>query len=382
MQIAVNTRLLLKGKLEGIGWFTYENLLRITRQHPEHQFYFLFDRPYCNDFIFSENITPVVLRPQSRHPVLWYIWFEWSVSRFLRKTKVDVFLSPDGFIPLRTKTPQIAVIHDINFYHDPQGLPFLTSWYLNKFFPQFARHASRVVTVSQFSKNDIINSYQVNASKIDVVYNGANSKFQPLTASAAEDIRKELSDGLPYFVFVGAFSPRKNVNRLIKAYSIFRDKTNAPVKLVLVGEPMFKTTAIQKAYNQSKYKSDIVFAGRKEVESLWKIVGAATAMIYPPLFEGFGIPILEAMQCDIPLAVSNTTSMPEVAGNAAIYFDPLDPEAIANSMKALWSNPELRLQLVSNARIQRENFSWDTAAEKIYRSMLEAVKNGQTQSLT
>lgn len=382
MQIAVNTRLLLKGKLEGIGWFTYENLLRITRQHPEHQFYFLFDRPYCNDFIFSENITPVVLRPQSRHPVLWYIWFEWSVSRFLRKTKVDVFLSPDGFIPLRTKTPQIAVIHDINFYHDPQGLPFLTSWYLNKFFPQFARHASRVVTVSQFSKNDIINSYQVNASKIDVVYNGANSKFQPLTASAAEDVRKELSDGLPYFVFVGAFSPRKNVNRLIKAYSIFRDKTNAPVKLVLVGEPMFKTTAIQKAYNQSKYKSDIVFAGRKEVESLWKIVGAATAMIYPPLFEGFGIPILEAMKCDIPLAVSNTTSMPEVAGNAAIYFDPLDPEAIASSMMALWSNPELRLRLVSNARIQRENFSWDTAAEKIYRSMLEAVKNGQTQSLT
>lgn len=382
MQIAVNTRLLLKGKLEGIGWFTYENLLRITRQHPEHQFYFLFDRPYCNDFIFSENITPVVLRPQSRHPVLWYIWFEWSVSRFLRKTKVDVFLSPDGFIPLRTKTPQIAVIHDINFYHDPQGLPLLTSWYLNKFFPQFARHASRVVTVSQFSKNDIINSYQVNASKIDVVYNGANSKFQPLTASAAEDVRKELSDGLPYFVFVGAFSPRKNVNRLIKAYSIFRDKTNAPVKLVLVGEPMFKTTAIQKAYNQSKYKSDIVFAGRKEVESLWKIVGAATAMIYPPLFEGFGIPILEAMKCDIPLAVSNTTSMPEVAGNAAIYFDPLDPEAIASSMMALWSNPELRLRLVSNARIQRENFSWDTAAEKIYRSMLEAVKNGQTQSLT
>ncbi|MGD9976825.1 MAG: glycosyltransferase family 4 protein [Bacteroidales bacterium] len=380
MQIAVNTRLLLKGKLEGIGWFTYENLLRITRQHPEHQFYFLFDRPYCNDFIFSENITPVVLRPQSRHPVLWYIWFEWSVSRFLRKTKVDVFLSPDGFIPLRTKTPQIAVIHDINFYHDPQGLPLLTSWYLNKFFPQFARHASRVVTVSQFSKNDIINSYQVNASKIDVVYNGANSKFQPLTASAAEDVRKELSDGLPYFVFVGAFSPRKNVNRLIKAYSIFRDKTNAPVKLVLVGEPMFKTTAIQKAYNQSKYKSDIVFAGRKEVESLWKIVGAATAMIYPPLFEGFGIPILEAMKCDIPLAVSNTTSMPEVAGNAAIYFDPLDPEEIANSMMALWSNPDLRLQLVSNARIQREKFSWDLAAEKIYRSMLEAVKNGQTQS--
>ncbi len=374
MRIAVNTRLLLKDKLEGIGWFTFENFIRITRQHPEHHFYFLFDRPYSNDFIFSDNITPVVLAPQSRHPLLWYIWFEWSVTRFLKKNKIDIFVSPDGYLSLKSTIPQISVIHDINFYHTPHGLPRLTSWYLNHYFPIFAQKATRIVTVSQASKSDIVNCYKVHPNKIDVVYNGAGDIFSPLTETEIAATRREVSRNAPYFVFVGAFNPRKNVDGLIQAYSIFRNKTHSNVKLLLVGEPMFKTQSIKNTFEQSPYKTDIIFAGRKELNALRNIIGASLAMIYPSLFEGFGIPILEAMKCDIPLAVSETTSMPEVAGSAAIYFNPNDTNTIANAMERLWNEPELRALLVQNARIQKLKFSWDNSASNLYNSIINSTK--------
>ena len=135
MKIAVNTRLLLPNKLDGIGWFTYENLKIITQAHPEHEFIFLFDRKFSDELIFSDNITPEIIYPQSRHPLLWYWWFEHSVPNALRKHKADLFLSTDGYLSLNTDTPQVNVIHDINFKHHPKDLPFLVRHYYNFYFP-------------------------------------------------------------------------------------------------------------------------------------------------------------------------------------------------------------------------------------------------------
>ena len=167
MIIAVNTRLLIHGKLEGIGWFTFETLSRITRDHPEHQFLFVFDRPFSPEFIFSGNVTPIVLSPPTRHPVLWYIWFELQIPRILKKYKADLFFSPDGYLSLQTKVRQLAAIHDINFAHRPKDLPWLKAKYYNYFFPLFARKAQRIVTVSSFSKEDIHKTYHIGNDKID-----------------------------------------------------------------------------------------------------------------------------------------------------------------------------------------------------------------------
>ena len=151
MRIAVNTRLLLKDKLEGIGWYTYETLSRIVKSHPEHEFYFLFDRPYSKEFIFEKNVHPVVISPPTRHPILWYIWFEWRIPKILRKINADVFLSPDGFLSLKSNIPSIAVIHDINFKHHPKNLKFIHRIFYNYFFKKYAKKASRIVTVSNYS---------------------------------------------------------------------------------------------------------------------------------------------------------------------------------------------------------------------------------------
>ncbi|HUW07867.1 MAG TPA: glycosyltransferase family 1 protein [Williamwhitmania sp.] len=377
MKIAVNTRLLLPNRLEGIGWFTYETLKRIVGNHPEHEFFFLFDRPCSNEYIFTKNVTPVVLPPQSRHPVLWYIWFEFSVARFLRKNNIDIFISPDGYLSTRTKVPSIAVIHDINFAHHPEGMPILTGWYFNHFFPLFAKKAAHIVTVSEYSKSDIASTYNLPLDKISVAYNGVNPSYTILTPQEVDAERASLTEGKPYFLFVGAFNPRKNVARLIRAFDLFRQKHGEQYKLVLVGEKMFKTADIRRAYYEMEYKDDVVFTGRLNIARLQKVMGAAFSLVFVPYFEGFGIPLVEAMRCGVPIIASNRTSIPEVTQNAALLVDPFCVEEIAAAMIRLSTNPLLANELVSKGLERVKLFSWDITAERLWHATLQvASENG------
>ena len=215
MIIAVNTRLLLKDKLEGMGWFTHENLKRITLGHPEHTFIFLFDRPFTSEFIYSDNIRPVHVPPPSRHPVLWYWWFEHSIPRIMKKYRAGLYLGPDGYMPQHLKIPCHITIHDINFHHRPEDLPWFPRTYYQKYFPRFANRSARITTVSEYSKSDIVNSYGIDPDKIDVVYNGVNEIYSPLPPDDAERCRSFYTGGKPYFVFVGAMHPRKNLANLL-----------------------------------------------------------------------------------------------------------------------------------------------------------------------
>lgn len=373
MRIAINTRLLIKNKLEGIGWFTYETLKRITTSHPEHHFIFLFDRKPHPDFIFSSNVEAVVLSPQARHPILWIIWFEVSVFRFLRKNRIDLFVSPDGYISLRTKTPTMVVMHDINFFHHPEGVPAITRFYYNYFFPRYARKASKMVTVSNYSKDDIVQNFGIDPNKISVSYNGANTAFTPLTNDEIASTRERLTQGKPYFVFVGALSPRKNVARLITAFQQFQKVSKLDYRLVIVGEPMFMTTDIKEALNNLESKELVVFTGRLQIDRLRLVVGSAVALTYVPYFEGFGIPIVEAMRCHIPIIASNRTSIPEVAGDAAIYVDPFDIESMANAMKLVAIDPKLRDALAAKSAVRAQEFSWDKTAEELFKAMEEQL---------
>ncbi|HET6225139.1 MAG TPA: glycosyltransferase family 1 protein [Bacteroidia bacterium] len=369
MKIVVNTRLLLPNKLEGIGWFTYEALKRITRAHPEHHFIFLFDRNFDEEFIFSDNVTPLILSPPARHPILFYIWFEWSVAGFLNKYKPDLFLSPDGYLSLRTKCKQLAVIHDINFEHYPKDLSFIVHKYLTHFFPKFAKKASRIATVSDYSKNDIAATYQIDPQKIDVVYNGSNELYKPINSTLQEETKKKFSAGADYFLFVGALHPRKNIARLFQAFDNFKNKKSNPMKLVIVGEKYYWTAEIKQAYINMKFKDDVVFTGRLSTDDLKLVLGSAFALTYVPYFEGFGIPILEAMNCDVPVITSNVTAMPEIAAGAALLVNPFDVDSIADALSDLYSDQQLRTQLIEKGRKRRLDFSWDKTAQALWESI-------------
>ena len=180
MRIAVNTRFLLPKKMEGFGWYTFETISRIVKKHPEHEFYFFFDRPFDKKFIFASNVTPVVLNPPARHPILFKIWFDRSVTKALKKYQCDAFISPDGYLSLKTNVPQLGVIHDLNFEHHPKDIPASALKYLKNYFPKFAQKADRLCTVSEYSKQDIVKSYGIDPKKIDVTHNGVSDIFRPL----------------------------------------------------------------------------------------------------------------------------------------------------------------------------------------------------------
>ena len=361
--IAVNCRLLQQGKLEGIGWFTYEVLRRITRDHPDHRFFFIFDRPFSPDFVFSDNVFPLILRPPTRHPLLWYLWFEWRIPRLLAAIKADLFFSPDGYVSLRSPVPVIPVIHDINFVHRPQDLPFLYRWYYNRFFPRFARKAQRICTVSHFSAGDIAERFSVPPHKISVAWNGASELYRPLSGDDIESVRKQYCDGYPYFIFVGSLHPRKNLLNLLEAYQLFRNKTGSDVRMVIVGDKMWRKGA------PDKYPPGVIFTGRLEQEELRSIVGGALAMTFVPWFEGFGIPVLEAMQSGVPVLTSDCTSLPEVGGDAVLYANPGSIKEIANQMERLATQPTLRKELISKGLLQSRKFSWDHTAKEVWRCM-------------
>lgn len=369
MEIVVNTRLLLKNKLEGIGWFTYETLKRITTSHPHDHFIFLFDRDFDEEFIFSDNITPVILSPQARHPFLFYWWFELSVANFLNKYQADVFVSPDGYLSLNAEVKQLAVIHDLNFEHYPNDVPFLVRKYYKYFFPKFAQKATRIATVSEYSKNDIAQHYQINPSKIDVVYNGCNELYIPINEVLKKQTKQKFSKNCDYFLFVGALHPRKNISRLFKAFDKFKSTQSSDIKMLVVGEKYYWTSEIKQTYINMKYREDVVFTGRLLPEDLKTVFGAALALTYVPYFEGFGIPIIEAMNCDVPVITSNITSMPEVAKDAALLVDPFSIDSIADAMLAIYKDENLRNSLIIKGRARKLNFSWDKTSEALWKSI-------------
>ncbi len=364
----------MDGRLDGIGRFADETLRLITTQHPEHQFIFYFDRK-CNErFIYNSNINPVVLFPPARHPFLFLAWFEASLPLHFLKIKPDIFLSPDGFLSLTTNVKSVGVIHDINFEHFPEDIPFLVREYFLRMFPRFAQKASRIATVSEYSKLDITETYHINPKKVDVVYNGAGSIFKPLGSYEQQQTRLRFSQGHEYFFFVGTMHPRKNLVNLFNAFDEFKKNDTKGIKLVLAGARMWWTDEIRLAYEGLEYKNDVIFTGRVTDEELAGLMASALALTYVSYFEGFGIPILEAFHCDTPVITSNVTSMPEVAGSAAMLVDPFSITSILDAMLKIASDDNFRQRLIISGKEQRQKFSWQQTADKLWQCVEKAME--------
>jgi len=378
MRIAINTRFLIKGRLEGIGWFTWEVARRLALQHPEHTFVFLFDRPFDPSFIPADNVETVVIFPPARHALLWWWWFEIAIPRALKKHKIDLLLSPDGYCSLRAPTPTVMVCHDIAHHHYPAQVPFHGRVFYHYFVPKYLKRAERIISVSTFTKLDIVEHYDISAAKIKVACNGVRKEFQVLSDAQKKAIKAEYSEGQDYYFYLGSLHPRKNVARLIEAFGLFKQQTNAPIKLLIGGRLAWQTGEIKTALEQSTVDKDIKLLGYVDDSSLPDLLGAALALTYPSLFEGFGVPLLEAMHVEVPILTSNLSSLPEVAGKAAVLVDPTDTQAMATALKRIYESPSLREDLIAAGRIQRQKFSWDRATEVVWKSLvdLSALQNG------
>lgn len=375
MRIGVNTRLLLAGKMDGIGWFTAETLQRIVLSHPEHDFFFFFDRKPDERFIFAKNVHPVTLCPQARHPVLWFLFFEVSVRRALDKYKIDLFLSPECYICLGSKVPTLSVFHDINYEHAKGNLKPSHQLYMDYYSSRFAQKSTRIATVSEYSKRDIMDTYHIDSDKIDVVFDGAHTGYRPLDEETKLLTRNQYSGGCPYFIFVGTILKRKNLATLLRSFDSYKSIVGDNAKLLVVGSKVWWQDELKEAFDTMSHQDDVVFVGHADSDVLIRLMGSAIALVYPSLFEGFGIPIIEAFHAEIPVITSNCTSMPEVAGDAALLVDPKDVDRLRDAMVKVASDEQLRERLVSLGRVRRDLFSWDITADKLWDCMMKAVES-------
>jgi len=369
MVIAVNTRFLLADYLEGYGNFIEETFRRMTKDHPEHQFIFIFDRPFDPRFVFGNNVKAVVTGPAARHPLLWKFWYDIKVPAVLRKYKADVFVSCDGFCSLRTTRPQCLVLHDLAFLHFPSAIRRSHLLFYKKYTPKFLSKATAIATVSEFSKRDIRDQYGTDTARIDVVYNGVKNIFQPLSNEEKAATKEKYTEGKEYFVYAGAIHPRKNLMNLLKAFSVFKKRQQTNMKLVLAGRLAWQYETFTKSLQSYKYRNDVVMTGYVEEAELARIIGSAYGLIYPSLFEGFGVPVLEAMRCEVPVITSAGSAMQEIAGDAALYADAESHTAIAEKMMRLYKDEQLRKELIQKGRKLAATYTWDKTAKLLWQTI-------------
>lgn len=365
MIVAVNARFLGLGQVEGLGVYSHEVLQHLVRLMPDAHFHFYFDRPYDPSLIFANNVTGHVVGPPARHPLLWKYWFDVKLPLAMKKIKADVFLSLDGFCSLTTGRPQVLVVHDLAFEHRPQDFKPLHAPYYRYYQPRFIRKASQVLAVSAFTRQDIANRYSMKASAIGLAGNGVRSGFKPLSFARQQEVKDLLTGGREYFLYTGAIHPRKNLVNLLKAFSLFKKRMQSSMMLVLAGRLAWKNEAFEKLLHTYKYKHDVLLTGYLPEEKLKEVMASAYALVYPSLFEGFGLPVIEAMACGVPVLTSAGTAMEEVAGDAALLFDPANPASIGDKLMTIYRDETLRATLVQQGLARAGAFSWEVSAASI-----------------
>jgi glycosyltransferase involved in cell wall biosynthesis len=351
--------------MEGLGIYSNEILRRLVLLNPHTKFIFVFDRKFSKDFIYAKNVIPVVLYPPTRHIKLFKFWFDYGIPYLAKKYKADLFFSPDGFLSKRLNIPQVNVIHDINFFHVPELLPYKVAEFYNNNFPIFAQLSSHIITVSDYTKKDVVFNYGVNENKVTGILNGVSSNYTNGTELNIAITRNEYTDTEEgFYLYVGALHSRKNVDFLLKSFDSYKSKTNSSRKLIIVGKKMFSNSDIEKAYEIMTHKNDVVFSGYIEQAKLVKLYQSAHVLIMPSLFEGFGFPVAESICCNVPVLSSNATCLPEVGGNAALYFNPKDSEDFCNKLIEL-EQAEVYQKLQKACEIEKKRFSWEANVRKV-----------------
>jgi glycosyltransferase involved in cell wall biosynthesis len=372
MRIAINTRLLLQSKTDAYSYFVKEVFYRIAKNNQEHEFYFLFEGPPEESFISAANIHRIIVKPLARHPLLWKFWYNRQIPSILKKIKADVFVSPDSVCSLRTEVPQCLLVHNLAFLYYPHFMSKSHLRYYRKNTPLCLHKAKTIVTASEFLKKEINKQYHTPPEKISVIYGAVNSVFIPLPEEEKEIIKQKYTGGTGYFLFSSPALLEENFISVLKAYSVFKKKQKSSMKLVIVSNTQ-KTKLFVTLLQTYKFRNDVVLMNQLTEKELAGLVASAYAMIYPYSFKGFDELPLQALQCNVPAVVANAGSLPEIGGNAYLYFDPQNFEDIAQKMTRVYKDEDLRNELIRFGQERLIQFTWEKTALAMWDCILKTT---------
>jgi glycosyltransferase involved in cell wall biosynthesis len=290
-----------------------------------------------------------------------------SMDRFF--TGVDLFHATEHLLPRFSSVRTVFTLHDLIFLFHPETHKPLNRWFLTLMMPRFLRAADAVIAVSECTKRDAIRFYGIPEEKITVIYEGVNPRFRPASPEAIAAVRARYNLPEHFILYVGTIEPRKNLTALLEAFHHLlatRSLRPAPcdLRLVIVGKKGWLYEGFFRRLRELGLEDRVIFTGYVPDEDLPALYSAADLFVFPSLYEGFGLPVLEAMACGVPVICSNTSSLPEVAGDAALLVDPADVRALAGAMERALTDEALRVTLRARGIEKAGRFSWEGAARK------------------
>ncbi len=369
MIIAVNTRLQKNQQPEGYEDFMFGILNNLVEKYPHQQFIYIFDSAYDTNLHFAKNVLPVIAGPQTSNSLRLQYWFNFKIPKVLQQHKADVFLSLDGICSLRTKKPQCLLISDIEFLAQPQLQKKWLAGFYKKSTPSFLLKAKAVAVISDFVKSTITNHFKINREEVCVIRASAGENFKPITWQEKETVREKYTGGKAYFLFSGDTDQRSNHINLLKAFSFFKKRQRSNMLLVFAGKANEQFVKDLKTY---KLRNDVKLLENLSVAQTANITAAAYAMVYPVLYADICMPVLQAMQCHIPVVVSKAGSLPSVCGNAALYCNANDFENIAENMMLVFKDEGKAKEMTEAGAEQIKKYNGDKAAELLMQSIQKA----------
>ncbi len=360
-RIAIDAR-----KLRDYGIGTYvRNLLRqLARQDPNTEYVLLCRAEDC-DVIADLGSNFRAVREDAGD---YSVREQFAVPIDLRREHVDLFHAPHYVLPPLTPCRSVVTIHDCIHLRFPQYLPNRLGYAYARSSLWIATHrAARVITVSEASKRDILRYYRVPEERIDVIYNAIDDRFwlEP-PADAMERVRERYQLNAPFVLYAGNIKPHKNLERLIEAFHLLRQDPNLKdVQLLIIGDEISKYASLRRAVHRHKLHKYVRFFGFVPDQTLAALYRLAAVFVFPSLYEGFGLPPLEAMASGTPVITSNVSSLPEVVGDAALMIDPYDPGAIAAAMRRVLEDSTLRADLRARGLARAREFSWERSIRRV-----------------
>jgi len=358
----------------GISWYIYNLLRQLDQGQATYQYTaFLHDRVFQASRRLRLHYSPF----STAKPIARILWEQLFQPIALKQAKVDLYHALAFVAPLALPCPFVMTIYDLSFRRYPEAFRPFNRFYLNTFTRQSAKRAQAIITISESTRQDVIRFFNVAPEKVCTIYCGVDDTFQPLPPAQVEAFRSR--QGLPdqFVLFLGTIEPRKNVAGLIKAYSAWHKQDKRAPKLFVGGGKGWYYEQVFELVTQLGLAEKVIFPGYLPQEDLRLWYNAATMFVYPSYFEGFGLPVLEAMACGTPVITSNVSSLPEVAGDAALLIDPTDTNLLAQTMYQVFSDFDLRQTIRRKGLMRGAMFSWQKTANEtndLYSQTLSATR--------
>lgn len=376
MRIGIDCRTILDPQKKGAGvehynYFLVKNLLAIDQKN---EYILFFDSAFKETKEFERKNVKIKYFPFSQYKnFLPFAYSHLLLSAFLNREKLDLFHSPTATAPLAYSGNIVVTVHDLAIYHNKDWFPGNQAFSVKIAVPQTLKKAKKIIAVSESTKWDIINIFKISPEKIKVVYEGVEKVA--INDDETRKIKEKFNLEKDFIFFVGTFEPRKNIINLIKAFlRLTQNKElKGKINLVLAGKKGWKYKEIFEILKAKEAKENIKYLDYIDVKEKFILLKEAKVFVFPSFYEGFGVPVLEAMSLGTPVITSKNSSLTEVGGKAVIYIDPHNIEEIAESINKVLQDEELRQKMKEEGLIQIKKFSWEKCAREtleIYKSVI------------